>query len=56
MNIDILGTEYTIRKQSKAENPFLNDCDGYCDKTSKKMEELLKNNIAVKEYVENKEG
>lgn len=34
MNIDILGTEYTIRKQSKAENPFLNDCDGYCDKTS----------------------
>ena len=34
MKIDILGTKYTIQKKSKAEDSFLNNCDGYCDKTS----------------------
>lgn len=34
MRIDVLGVEYTVEKKTKAENPFLETCDGYCDKTS----------------------
>lgn len=33
----ILGTEYTITEASKQEDRFLQKCDGYCDKTSKKI-------------------
>ena len=32
--VNILGTEYTIKELSKAEDKVLNDCDGYCDKTT----------------------
>ena len=35
--INILGTEYTIEIKSKKEDDFLQKCDGYCDKTSKKI-------------------
>lgn len=35
--VNILGTEYTIYELTKAEDKALNDCDGYCDKTSKKI-------------------
>lgn len=35
--VDVLGTEYTIEEKSKAEDSYLNNCDGYCDKTSKKI-------------------
>ena len=35
--IIILGTEYTIEVASKEENEFLQKCDGYCDKTSKRI-------------------
>lgn len=34
MKIDVLGTQYTIQKKSRAEDLRLNTCDGYCDKTS----------------------
>lgn len=35
--INILGTEYTIEVKTKAEDKFLEKCDGYCDKTSHKI-------------------
>ena len=37
MKIDILGTEYEIAELTKAEDSELEDCDGYCDKTSKRI-------------------
>lgn len=37
MKVDILGTEYTIQELTTAEDAYLNDCDGYCDKTSKRI-------------------
>ena len=35
--INVLGTEYTIEIISKENDSFLKDCDGYCDKTSKRI-------------------
>lgn len=35
--INILGAEYRIEYHSQEEDSFLNECDGYCDKTSKKI-------------------
>lgn len=35
--VNILGTEYTIEIKKKEEDKFLEKCDGYCDKTSKKI-------------------
>lgn len=35
LKINVLGTEYTIQEATKATDPALNDCDGYCDKTTK---------------------
>ena len=37
MKVNILGTTYTIEERSSAEDPTLESCDGYCDKTSKKI-------------------
>ena len=37
MTINVLGTEYTIIITSSAEDKTLENCDGYCDKTSKKI-------------------
>ncbi len=37
MKIDVLGTEYTVEIKSREEDEFLQKCDGYCDKTSKKI-------------------
>lgn len=37
MKINILGTVYTVKKQSENENPRLEDCDGYCDWTTKEI-------------------
>ena len=37
MIIDVLGTEYTVLELSADEDPFLKKCDGYCDKTTKKI-------------------
>ena len=33
----ILGTKYTIKEQSVTENELLNNCDGYCDWTTKEI-------------------
>lgn len=35
--INVLGTEYTVEIKSKSEDEFLQKCDGYCDKTSKRI-------------------
>ena len=35
--VNVLGTEYTICTATKNEYPLLEKCDGYCDKTSKKI-------------------
>lgn len=37
MKVNILGTEYTIEELTKEEDASLNDCDGYCDKTTKRI-------------------
>jgi len=42
LKIDVLGTEYKILKQSRQENKILESCDGYCDKTSKKIVVITK--------------
>lgn len=42
LKIDVLGTEYEILKQSRKENKMLESCDGYCDKTSKKIVVTIK--------------
>ena len=35
--VSILGTTYTIQELSVAEDISLKDCDGYCDKTDKRI-------------------
>lgn len=37
MKINVLGTEYTITEASEAEDKTLATCDGYCDKTTKRI-------------------
>lgn len=37
MKVNILGTEYTIAKCNKEEDSLLEDMDGYCDKTTKRI-------------------
>ena len=34
MKIDVLGTKYTIIERSVKQDPLLENCDGYCDKTT----------------------
>lgn len=35
--VNVLGTEYTIEILKKSDDEYLERCDGYCDKTSKKI-------------------
>ena len=42
MKIDVLGTEYTIEELSRTDDAILSQCDGYCDKTSKRIVISLK--------------
>lgn len=35
MQISILGTEYTLKESDKVNDPTLENCDGYCDETTK---------------------
>ena len=37
LKIDVLGTKYTVVVTTVAKDSFLKNCDGYCDKTSKKI-------------------
>lgn len=35
MTINVLGTEYTIKRSNKVEDLGLENCDGYCDHSTK---------------------
>jgi hypothetical protein len=35
MNVNVLGTKYTIQEKLLAEEPALKNCDGFCDFYSK---------------------
>lgn len=37
MVINVLGTDYTIEEHSRFDDVMLENCDGYCDKTSKRI-------------------
>lgn len=37
MKVNILGVPYTIQYKSSAEDKFLRECDGYCDKSTHKI-------------------
>lgn len=37
LKIDVLGTKYTIFEKIPEQDSYLNCCDGYCDKTTKKI-------------------
>jgi len=37
MEIDVLGVKYTVEEHSEAEDKYLKNADGYCDKTSRKI-------------------
>ena len=37
MTADILGTKYSIHFKSPSEDKLLQECDGYCDYSSKKI-------------------
>lgn len=35
--VDVLGTPYHIKVIHTTEDPMLKECDGYCDRTSKRI-------------------
>ena len=37
MNLNILGTLYTVEELTREEDPALENMDGYCDKTTKRI-------------------
>ena len=37
MTVDVLGTEYTIIESDRVQNTNLNNMDGYCDHSTKKI-------------------
>ena len=37
MNINVLGTKYTIHRLTPEKDAALCNCDGYCDKTTKRI-------------------
>lgn len=37
LKIDVLGTKYTIQVLPVEKDGMLNTCDGYCDKTTKRI-------------------
>lgn len=37
MKVNILGTEYTIEEHTVEEDSYLENCDGYCDKSTKEI-------------------
>ena len=59
MNIDILGTTYTIEYRTKEEDKKLEKCDGYCDYTIKKIIIIRRNDFDIMDlenlkFVENR--
>lgn len=49
--INVLGTEYSIYELAENEDSLLKNCDGYCDKTTKKIVVLQfdKNNCEIED-------
>lgn len=45
--ISILGQNYTVEYKTSAEDDCLLECDGYCDKTSKRIVVVEKEKIAI---------
>ena len=37
MKVNILGTEYEILAKSNEEEPYLKECDGFCDRSRKEI-------------------
>ena len=37
MTLNILGTEYSLEILNKRDDPYLEEVDGYCDKTTKRI-------------------
>lgn len=37
LKIDVLGAKYDLRTVPKGKDPYLEDCDGYCDYTTKQI-------------------
>ena len=37
MKINVLGTEYEIMQLSDDEQPYLKECDGFCDRSRKQI-------------------
>ena len=37
LKINVLGTKYEISEKNRIQDKYLSKCDGYCDKTSKKI-------------------
>lgn len=44
MKISVLGTEYAVEIRQMKEDKLLNDCDGYCDKTTHRIVVAEKDN------------
>ena len=51
MTVNVLGTKYSIHYKSPSEDKFLRECDGYCDKSSKKIV-VTTENIELENFVE----
>ena len=51
MTVNILGTKYSIYYKSSSEDKFLRECDGYCDKSSKKIV-VTTENIELENFAE----
>ena len=34
MNVNVLGTVYSVTVSNDSKEPRLNDCDGFCDETT----------------------
>ena len=49
MEIHILGEKWTINECTKDEDNFLCECDGYCDKTTKRI-------VVIKDKSDNELG
>lgn len=37
MKINVLGAEYTVEVKQRTDEKLLADCDGYCDKTTRRI-------------------
>lgn len=51
MTVNVLGTKYSIHYKSPSEDKFLQECDGYCDKSSKKIV-VTTENLELENFVE----